>query len=106
MGIAFELSVLLLVAILGQSTFAVFEIETPPARKVLKWAIVAGITLGLSRLVGHWSVLVPIVGGVAGLIGHTVWCRRHGIDPLRTHRDGSTMSCAAGPGRSDAPGPW
>ena len=51
MGIAFELAVLLSVAILGQSIFAVFEIETPPARKILKWAIVAGLTLGLSRFV-------------------------------------------------------
>lgn len=83
MGIALELSVLLAIAILGQSVFAVFEVETPAARKVLKWVVVAGITLGLSRLVGHWSVLVPIVGGVAGVVGHTIWCRRHGIDPLR-----------------------
>lgn len=83
MGIAFELSVLLSIAILGQSIFAVFEIETPPARKILKWAIVAGITLGLSRFLGHWAVLVPILGGVAGVVGHTIWCRRHGIDPLR-----------------------
>jgi len=83
MGIAFELSVLLSVAVLGQSIFAVFEVETPPGRKILKWAIVAGITLGLSQLVGHWAVLLPILGGGAGVIGHTVWCRRHGIDPLR-----------------------
>jgi hypothetical protein len=82
-GIAFELSVLLVVAILGQSTFAVFEVETPPWRKILKWGIVVGVTLGLSWVVGHWAVLVPLLGGVAGAVGHTVWCRRHGIDPLR-----------------------
>ena len=83
MGIVLELSVLLSIAILGQSIFAVFEVETPAARKILKWTIVAGLTLGLSRLVGHWAVLLPILGGLAGVIGHIVWCRRHGIDPLR-----------------------
>ena len=83
MGIAIELSVLLVVAIVGQSIFAVFEVETPPWRKILKWGIVAGVTLGLSLAVGHWAVLVPLLGGVAGAVGHTVWCRRHGIDPLR-----------------------
>ena len=62
---------------------SVFEVETPPARKILKSGIVAAVTLGLSQLIGHWAVLVPTLGGVAGVIGHTVWCRRHGIDPLR-----------------------
>jgi len=82
-GIVVELSVLLFIAILGQSIFAVFEVETPPSRKILKWGIVAGVTIGLSQLVGHWAVLVPILGGVAGVVGHTIWCRRNGIDPLR-----------------------
>lgn len=82
MGMAVELAVLLSIAI-GQSIFAVFEIETPASRKIPKWGMVAGVTIGLSQLVGHWAVLVPIPGGVTGVIGHTVWCRRHGIDPLR-----------------------
>lgn len=78
-----ELGVLLAIAIIGQATFAVFEVETPAWRKVLKWTLVSGLTLGLARLVGHWAVLLPIVGGIAGVVGHTVWCRRNGIDPLR-----------------------
>jgi hypothetical protein len=83
LGNAVELSVLLAVAVVGQAVFAVFEVETPPWRKILKWGIVIGVTVGLSRVVGHWAVLFPLLGGFLGVIGHTVWCRRHGIDPLR-----------------------
>ena len=79
MGI--DLAVLLAIAVLGQSTFAVFEVETPAWRKILKWSIVIGLTLALGQAVGHWSLLLPLAGGVAGVIGHTIWCRRHGIDP-------------------------
>jgi hypothetical protein len=82
LGIALELSVLLAVAVLGSAIFAPFELETPAWRKVLKWGIVVGTTLGLAQVVGHWAVLVPVLGGVAGVAGHTVWCRRHGIDPV------------------------
>jgi hypothetical protein len=82
-GIALELSVLLAVSVVGQSVFAPFELETPAWRKILKWGIVIGLTLGLFRLAGHWAILIPVLGGLAGVTFHTVWCRRHGIDPLR-----------------------
>jgi hypothetical protein len=52
-GVELELTALLVFAVLGQSTFARFEIETPASRKILKWFMMAAITLGLSRLVGH-----------------------------------------------------
>jgi len=39
-----ELAVLLGLAVVGQATFAVFEIETPAWRKILKWAMVIGVT--------------------------------------------------------------
>jgi len=83
LGIAVELSVLLVLAVLGSAIFAPFELETPVWRKILKWGMVIGITLGLAAVVGHWAVLVPVLGGVMGVVGHTVWCRRHGIHPLR-----------------------
>jgi len=83
MGIELELAVLLAIAVVGQATFAVFEVETPAWRKILKWAIVIGLTLGLNRVVGHWAVLLPIAAGIAGAVFHTVWCRRNGIDPIR-----------------------
>ena len=83
MGIALDLSVLLGLAVLGPAVFAAFELETPAWRKVLKWTLVIGVTLGLTRVLGHWALLVPVLGGGAGVTGHILWCRRHGIDPIR-----------------------
>ena len=83
MGIELELAVLLAFAIVGQSSFARFEIETPPLRKILKWFVLSGATLALSRYVGHWALLLPVTMGIAGATFHVVWCRRHGIDPIR-----------------------
>ena len=77
-----ELAVLLVVAVIGPAVFARFEIETAPSRKLLKWGVVVGLTLALSRLVGHWALALPTLGGLAGVTGHFVWCRRNGIDPL------------------------
>jgi hypothetical protein len=82
MGIEIELGVLLAIAVLGQSTFAVFEVETPAWRKVLKWGIVIGATLALTPAVGHWALMLPVSGGILGVVGHTIWCRRNGIDPV------------------------
>jgi hypothetical protein len=83
MGIELELAVLLAVAILGQSTFAVFEVEKPAWRKVLKWALICVLTLLLYRAAGHWALLFPAVALVAATTFHFVWCARHGIHPLR-----------------------
>ena len=83
MGIELELGTLLAIAVIGQVSFAVFEVETPAWRKILKWLVVIGLTLGLTRVVGHWALVLPIAGGAAGVIGHAIWCRRHGIDPIR-----------------------
>jgi hypothetical protein len=83
MGIELELSVLLGVAILGSGIFAVFEVETPAWRKILKWGIVVALTLGLYAVAGHWALILPLAAGLAGTTFHLVWCRRNGIDPLR-----------------------
>jgi len=83
MGIELELGVLLACAIIGQSTFARFEIETPTSRKIVKWFTMVAITLGLSVVIGHWALLVPVLMGAAGATFHFVWCKRNGIDPIR-----------------------
>jgi hypothetical protein len=80
---ALELGTLLLLSIVGTSFFAVFEVETPGWRKALKWVVVCGSTVLLSRVVGHWALLLPAVAGGIGTTFHFVWCRRHGIDPVR-----------------------
>ena len=78
-----ELFVLLGFAIVAQSAFARFEIETPVVRKIFKWSAMSALTLGLSLVIGHWALLVPVLLGAAGTTFHIVWCRRNGIDPLR-----------------------
>src|SRR5262245_22478775 len=83
MGIELELGVLLAFAIIGQSTFARFEIETPAIRKIIKWFTMVALTLGLYTAIGHWALLVPLLMGAAGTTFHFVWCRRNGIDPIR-----------------------
>ena len=83
MGIELELGALLAFAIVGQSAFARFEIETPVLRKIVKWFSLSGLTLVLYRFVGHWALLLPLALGLAGATFHVVWCKRHGIDPLR-----------------------
>ncbi len=83
MGIEVELFVLLVVAVLGQSTFARFEIETPAWRKITKWFTMIALTLGLYLGIGHWALVVPVVMGAAGTTFHFIWCRRNGIDPIR-----------------------
>ena len=83
MGIELELVVLLAIAIAGPAIFAVFEIETPAWRKLLKWVVVCALTLALYRVAGHLALLLPIGLGALGVTAHFVWCRRNGIHPLR-----------------------
>ena len=82
MGVELELYVLLAIVILGTSVFAVFEVETPRWRKVLKWVIVSALTIGLYYVMGHLALIVPALGAVAGGTVHVWWCRRHGIHPI------------------------
>lgn len=79
---AIELGVVLAITILGGTGFAVFEVETPWWRKVLKWMLVTGVTLALAAAVGHWAVLFPVLAGFAGIGFHVWWCRKNGIDPV------------------------
>ena len=83
MGIRLELATLLILSVLGSGFFAVFEIETPALRKVLKWLSLIGATLLLYAAAGHWSLVLPVGAGLAGAIFHFTWCRKNGIDPLR-----------------------
>src|SRR6266536_9694 len=83
MGIELELTVLLVLTILGSSLFAVFEVETPGWRKAVKWGLLAGLTLGWYRAAGHTALILPVGIALAGSVFHLWWCRRHGIHPLR-----------------------
>lgn len=82
-GIAIELCTLLALQTLGTSVFARFEVETPVWRKLLKWGMLIGVTLGLHTVVGHWALCFPLLILLLGLAVHFGYCRKHGIDPLR-----------------------
>ncbi len=81
MGIELEFIVLLILMTLGTSIFAVFEVETPAWRKIVKWLMVHAITIGLFFLAGHWALIFPVGAAAAGSTFHYVWCRRNGIHP-------------------------
>lgn len=83
MGIELELLVLLIMAVVGQSTFARFGIEVPAWQKVLKWFVLIGVTLALCSVGGHWSLLFPIGVAIVGTTVHFRWCRKNGIHPTR-----------------------
>ncbi len=82
MGVELELYVLLVILTVGSSVFAVFEVETPWWRKLLKWSIVIAGTVGLYNAAGHVALLLPIVAAGAGALFHVMWCRKHGIHPI------------------------
>ena len=83
MGVELELGVLLGLFVIGAEMFAPFEVETPAWRKILKWSVVIALTLTLERFFGHWAILAPLGLGGLGVAIHWVWCRKHGIHPLR-----------------------
>ncbi len=78
-----ELIALLALSIVGPATFAVFEVETPAWRKILKWTFLTVVTLALRVVIGHSAALVLLAFGVAGLTFHVYWCRKQGIDAIR-----------------------
>lgn len=82
MGVELELSVLLVLVTVGASVFAVFEVETAPWRKLVKWTVVILATLALYLAVGHWALALPLAAGTTGLVFHFYWCRTHRIHPL------------------------
>lgn len=82
MGVELELYVLISILILGTSVFAVFEVETPRWRKVLKWLIASVGTVGLYHVVGHFALGLPFGLTTIGTAFHFWWCRKHGIHPI------------------------
>jgi hypothetical protein len=83
MGIQIELAELLVIQLVMTSFFARFEVETRASYKILKWIIIAKITLGLYYYIGHWSALFPVLVLIPGTIYHFRWCKKNGIDPLK-----------------------
>ena len=82
MGIELELGTLLVLQTVLITAFSKFEIETPILKRLVKWLVIDGITIGLYYAIGHWAILFPFVGIIPGTIYHFVWCRKNGIHPL------------------------
>jgi len=78
-GIAVELIVPLVLQTLGTSIFARFEVETPVSRRILKWTIFIGGTVGLYFVVRHWALLFPLTMMALGSSYHIYFLpqRRH-----------------------------
>jgi len=100
MGAELELSVLLAFAVIGQSTFARFEIETPAIRKILKWFTMAGLTLVLYRWFGHWALLLQRQWVSLGRRFISSGVAETASIHFAQRRLASTTSCAAGRGRT------
>jgi hypothetical protein len=83
MGIELELAVLLALVILGTAVFGVFEIGSPRWRRILKWLVLTGATLGLYYAFGHWAVAFALTAAAASIGYHLWWCRRQGIHWLK-----------------------
>ena len=82
-GVELELGVLLVLAVLGTEIFAAFEVETPAWKKIFKWSVTIGITLGLYPVIGHWASVFPLVFALMGLAVHFSWCSKNNIHPIR-----------------------
>ncbi len=70
MGFELELALLLTIAIAGHAVFAVFEVETPAWRKILKWLAVTALTWVVYRSAGHFAIAIPVGLGLLGLAFH------------------------------------
>jgi len=83
MGIELELAILLIIQLLGTSFFARFEVETPASKKIVKWLLIHGITIGLFFLVRHYALIFPLFMILLGTTFHIRICRKNGIDPIK-----------------------
>ena len=83
MGVEIELVELLIVQLLASNFFGRFEVETPALRKIIKWLIIDGLTIGLYYWLGHWALLFPLLAMIPGTIYHFNWCKKNGIDPIK-----------------------
>lgn len=83
MGLEIELATLLLIQLLGSAFFGRFEVETPALRKIFKWLMIDGITIGLYFIVGHYALIFPVAMICIGTTVHIFFCKKHGIDPLK-----------------------
>jgi len=84
MDVKLELIILLLIQLIASNSFAHFEIGTSAVRKIFKWLFMDAATIGLYYWIGHLSLLLPSVMLIVGTTYHFIWCKKNGIDPLKS----------------------
>ncbi len=77
-----EVAVVATIFAVGNIVFGHWEAETPKWRRVLKFLLILGLTLGLSAALGRlWAFLFLGSLALLALIVHGWWLpRRHGIN--------------------------
>ena len=76
-----EVAVVASIFAVGNIVFGHWELGTPKWRRVLKFVVFVGITVGLSAGLGRrWAFGFLGVLGVAVLVVHAWWLPRHGIN--------------------------
>jgi hypothetical protein len=77
----FDVAVVMTIFAIGTILFGRFEEHKPRGRRVLKVAIVLGVTLGLASTAGRlWAYGVLAVPLLGAAWVHLVWLPRHGIN--------------------------
>lgn len=77
----FEVAVVATGFAIGNILFGHFEEGTPKWRRVLKFVIVVGMTIGVSNLAGRrWAFLLLALLSIAPLVIHVWWLPKHGIN--------------------------
>jgi hypothetical protein len=83
MGLEPVLVEMLALQLIATSFFNHFEGETPALKKILKWVVLDGLTIGLYYWLQYWAMLFPLILLVPGMYVHFRWCRKHGIHPVK-----------------------
>jgi hypothetical protein len=81
--VTLELLLYICMVVPGLIVFGHFEAGTPKWRKLLKHAVILGLTYALYATVGRpWSWLWLLFMGALGTTVHFWWTRKHGIHPF------------------------
>jgi hypothetical protein len=103
----FDLAVVMSIFAVGNILFGHFEEHKPKARRVLKVALVAGVTFALSYAGLRWIAWVLIGAlGLAAAYVHLWWLPSHGVNGWTGEpRDKYYELLGVGPRGPRAPGP-
>ena len=76
-----EVAVVATIFAVGNIVFGHWAVETPVWRRLLKFVVILGVTLGISASIGRpWAFGFLGLLGVGVIIIHGWWLPRHGIN--------------------------